>query len=356
MPCKLAIPTASLGHCSAGHSLDSKLAAAQSYGYQGVEISYDDVQAVADWGDQASAALKIRFKCHKLGLEIVCLQPFLDYEGLVDRSEHRVRYSELLHWLKLARTLGTDMIMIPANALSEDKVTDSLELIIKDLQKAADAASQEHPHIRIAYESRCSATRIDRWEYCWDVVEKVNRPNFGMCLDAIHIAGRIFADPAASSGCVLDGNKAVELSMHRFVQRVKAHQDRIFYVQMGDARRPDEPILPGTSDYDPKQSPRMIWSYNYRLFYCEEARGAYLPMREIAEAIFNGVGFEGWVSLELFNRRMDCRDSNVPMDLARRGAISWRKLANDMGWWPTLPASDINAVCQTTAKWHKAVL
>ncbi|MCJ1329327.1 hypothetical protein MMC10_006006 [Thelotrema lepadinum] len=339
MACKLAIPTASLGHCSAGHSLDSKLAAAQSYGYQGVEISYDDVQAVAGQGDQTSAALKIRSKCQKMGVEIVCLQPFPDYEGLVDRSEHQVRYSELLNWLSLARTLGTDMVMIPANALSEDKVTDNLELVVKDLQKAADAAWQETPHIRIAYESRCSATRIDRWEFCWDVVKKVGRPNFGVCLDAVHIAGRIFADPAASSGCVPDGYKMVELSMHRFIQRVKAYRDRIFYVQMGDARRPDEPIVPGSSDYDPKQPPRMIWSRNYRLFYREEARGAYLPMREIAEAIFNGVGFEGWVSLELFNRRMDCQDSNLPMDLARRGAISWHKLANDMGWWPTLTSN-----------------
>lgn len=37
----------SLGHCSAGHSLETKLDAAKSCGYQGVEVSYEDIVAVA---------------------------------------------------------------------------------------------------------------------------------------------------------------------------------------------------------------------------------------------------------------------------------------------------------------------
>ena len=66
----------------------------------------------------------------------------------------------------------------------------------------------------------------------------------------------------------------------------------------------------------------MIWSMNYWLFYREEARGAYLPIWKIADTIFNGLGFEGWVSLELFNSRMEGEDANVLIKLARRGAIS----------------------------------
>ncbi|XXH04735.1 hypothetical protein Hte_011157 [Hypoxylon texense] len=348
----------SLGRCSAGHSLESKLDAAQSYGYQGVEICYEDLEAIASKPrhhpipfaclpppDQTTAALKIRASCEERGIEIVCLQPFPQYEGLLDRRERESRFSELLAWIKLARVLGTDMIMIPASSLPEDEVTGDMELIAEDFRKAADAGRREHPHIRFAYESRCSATRIDKWEFGWDVVERVARPNFGMCLDTFHIAGRIFADPAIPCGRVPGGEKAVETSMQRLVKRVKAHRDKVFLVQMGDARRPDEPIVQGSADYDPEQTPRMIWSRKYRLFYGEEARGAYLPIREIAAAIFNDVGFEGWVSVELFSSRMECRDPNVPKELARRGAISWRKLANDMGWWPTLPAPGTGAVC-----------
>jgi 4-hydroxyphenylpyruvate dioxygenase len=344
----------SLGHCSAGHSLDSKLDAAQSYGYQGVEICYEDLVAIASQlphgripdaslppMNQITAASRIAALCQDRGIEILCLQPFPQYEGLVNQQEHKSRFSELLIWVKLARVLGTGMIMIPASSLPEDQVTGDLEVIVKDFQRAADAGRREQPHIRFAYESRCSATYIDRWEFCWDVVERVDRPNFGMCLDTFHMAACIFADPAIPLGRLPDGEKAVEMSMLRLVKRVK-DCDKVFLVQIGDARPPDEPIVPGSSDYDPEQRPRTIWSQKYRLFYREEARGAYLPIREIADTIFNSLGFEGWVSLELFNRRMDCAAANVPMELARRGAISWRKLANDMGWWPTLPnTSDV---------------
>lgn len=45
--CKIAIPTMSLGHCTAGHSLENKLDAAKSYGYEGVEVCYEDLVAVA---------------------------------------------------------------------------------------------------------------------------------------------------------------------------------------------------------------------------------------------------------------------------------------------------------------------
>ncbi|KAI1450462.1 putative dehydroshikimate dehydratase [Annulohypoxylon stygium] len=360
MPCKLAIPTMSLGHCSAGHSLETKLNAAQSYGYQGVEVCWEDLEAIANQNQcddlpiplpiamppigpfpsrgQITAALKIRTMCQDRGIEIVCLQPFMQYEGLLNRLEHESRFSELLVWIKLAHILGTDMIMMPSSSLPQDQVNTDLDSIAEDFQKAADAGRREQPPIRFACESRCSATRIDRWEFCWDVIKKVDRPNFGMCLDTFHMAGLIFADPAVPSGRVPDGEKAVKMSMQRLVKRVKVHCDKVFLVQMGDARLPDEPIVPGSPDYDTEQGQRMVWSRKYRLFYGEQAHGAYLPIKEIAETIFNGIGFEGWVSLELFNSRMDCRDPNVPTELARRGAISWHKLANDMGWWPTFPA------------------
>lgn len=345
MSCHLAIPTASLGRCSAGHLLETKLDAAKAYGYEGIELCYDDLLAVAGQRDTGTAAQEIKAMCKKRCLHIVCLQPFVEDEGALNRIEIESKLRELEVWIQLARILGTDMIMIPASVLPDEDITRDIDVIVNDLRRAADAGLKKKPHIRIAYESRCSSTRIDKWEFCWDVIHKVGRDNFGMCLDTVHIAGRVFADPAAPSGLVPDGMKAVELSMHRFVRRVKAHPEKIFYVQFGNARRPDEPIVPGSSDYDPKERPRGIWSHKYRLFYGEEARGAYLPINEIAEAVFNCVCFEGWVSAELFNPCMDSKDPNVPNDLARRGAIAWRKLGNDMGWWPTVPIPATDAIC-----------
>jgi 4-hydroxyphenylpyruvate dioxygenase len=74
----------------------------------------------------------------------------------------------------------------------------------------------------------------------------------------------------------------------------------------------------------------MSWSRNCRLFYGETGHGAYLPVLEVASAIFKDLGFEGWVSLELFNRLMSDPGSWVPETLALRGAISWQKLVNDL--------------------------
>ncbi|KAI0467074.1 hypothetical protein F4859DRAFT_518506 [Xylaria cf. heliscus] len=70
---------------------------------------------------------------------MICLQPFMQYEGLVDRREHESRFSELQIWVKIALALGTDMVMIPANSIPKCKAVGGLKLIVKDLWKAANA-------------------------------------------------------------------------------------------------------------------------------------------------------------------------------------------------------------------------
>ncbi|KAK6333989.1 hypothetical protein TWF696_002500 [Orbilia brochopaga] len=360
MTYKLAIPTRSLGHASANHSLVNKLDAAKGYGYQGVEICFEDLLSVANeqpsspaqfcpnpslkWIDVA--AVKVKGMCEEKGIEIVCLQLFHQYEGLVNALDREVRFLELVNWIQIARILGTRMIIIPAASLPADETTKDLEVIANYFRQAADAGLMHCPHIHIAYESQCSATYIDRWEFCWDVVRKVDRHNFGMCLDTFHMAACIFADPTIPSGCLTNGATAVELSMQRLVKAMEANCEKIFHVQIGDARLPDEPIVPGSPDYDPEQWPRTVWSENYRLFYREEGRGAYLPIMKISDTIFNHVGYEGWVSLEIFNRVMNCENASVPEELARRGAVSWQKLIDDMGWWvPPANLGVASAVC-----------
>lgn len=252
--------------------------------------------------------------------------------GTLDRNEYEERFQELQVWIQVARALGTDMIMMHASALPADRVGNR-DLIIKALQKAADAAQTETPHIRFAFESRCSATRVDKWEYSRDVIQAADRPNLGLCLDAVHIAGRIFADPATPSSRVPGGHAAIDLSLRRLVKLIKPECEKVFLVQSGDARPPDEPVGPGSFEYSPKSTPRMVWSQKYRLFYGERNRGGFLPMEQIVDTILDGFEYKGWVSLELFSDRTDDLNPQVRTELARRGAVSWKKLAEDMGWW-----------------------
>ncbi|KAK3362030.1 putative dehydroshikimate dehydratase [Lasiosphaeria ovina] len=352
MQCKLAISSMSLGRCFAGHSLARKLDAAQKYGYRGIELFHEDLADIADRlsrdppsragpsaAAQLAAARKIRHMCKARGLDIVCLQPFMHYDGLLDRTEHERHLQKLDLWIKLAHELETDLIQIPANFLPAEHVTEDLDLIVADLREVADIGLQATPPIRFAYESLCWSTRVDRWELCWEVVQRVDSPNFGMCLDTFNIAGRIYADPAAVSGRTPDAEEAVRRSISALVSQVDV--SKVFYVQVVDAERLREPLLPGHPYYHPDQPTRMSWSRNCRLFYGEKQYGAYLPVREISWAFFHGLGFEGWVSLELFNRRMSDEGPEVPEELARRGAISWAKLSKDMRFplAPDVPAS-----------------
>ncbi|KAJ4291475.1 3-dehydroshikimate dehydratase [Collariella sp. IMI 366227] len=341
MAYKLGITSMSLGRCYAGHSFIAKLDAAYKHGYQGIELFYEDLAEVAEHlfsepptlsgpseSAQMAAARHILSLCRTRNISIICLQPFSHYDGLLNRSEHSRRISQLHFWIDLAHELNTDMIQVPANFLPAEFVTTDLELIVSDLCEVADIGLAANPPVRFAYESLCWSTHVDTWELCWEVVRRVDRPNFGMCLDSFNIAGRIFADPTVASGKMVDAERAVHQSMARLVEQVDVN--KVFYVQVVDAERLSEPLLPDHLFYSAEQPARMSWSRNCRLFYGEKDRGAYLPIKEIASAFFHGIGFKGWVSLELFNRRMADTGAEVPEELARRGAISWAKLQKDM--------------------------
>jgi 4-hydroxyphenylpyruvate dioxygenase len=361
MPCSLAISTMSLGRSAAGHSLAKRLDMAQRHGYEGIEVFYEDLVYLARQLELTSpstltsllsssphshtpsadfdplpesklqAARQIRQLCTVRHLEIVCLQPFMHYEGLLDRAAHARRLEEFKLWLELAHEMETDLIAIPSSFLPAEQVSDDMELIVSDLREAADLAAAANPPLRLSYEALAWGTRVSTVEESWDVVRRVDRSNFGICLDSFNIAARLFADPAAESGTVGTPKEAlagVMGSMARLVAEIDPA--KIFYVQIVDGERLEAPLVKGHPFYQPDQPPRMSWSRNCRLFYREGDKGAYLPVREIAWAIFQEMGFDGWVSMELFNRRMSDKGEEVPEELAMRGAESWKRLVDDM--------------------------
>lgn len=334
----------SLGHAAAGHSLIHKLDMVQKYGYQGIELFYADFLDHAAQFEKTSptissdntpsrtaqleAARDVRQLCAVRGITIICLQPFAHYEGLLDRSVHEEHIEKLDLWIDLAHELGTDIIQVPSSFLPASQVSDDMDLMVSDLQKIADIGAAANPPIRYVYEALCWGTRVNLWEQSWEIVKRVDRPNFGLCLDSFNIAGRIYADPTSPEGMTTNAAEVVTKSMERLVREVDVK--RVFYVQIVDAERLLSPLVEGHAFYNSEQPPRMSWSRNCRLFYGEQDHGAYLPVKEIAEAFFHKLGFEGWVSLELFNRRMNDTDKDVPQELAQRGAISWAKLVQDL--------------------------
>ena len=334
MPHRLAIASMSLGRASV-HKLPNKLDQAAKHGFEGIELFFEDLEHLSRelYGGTTpenliAAAKEVRKLCADRNLQIICLQPFMHYEGLKDRQEHAARIDQLRLWFKIAKALGTDVIQIPSSFLPKDVITADVDTIVQDLREVAEMGLRESPVIRFAYESLSWATHVDTWEQCWEIVSLVDCPNFGICLDTFNIAGRVYADPAAQSGKTFSADADIKASIERLGKTVD--RKKVFFVQVVDAERLDYPLVKGHEYYNSDQLPRMSWSRNCRLFYGEQDRGGYLPVRELADAFLNSIGYEGWWSLELFNRVMADKDPTIPAQLASRGAISWQKLKKDL--------------------------
>ncbi|KAH7336293.1 xylose isomerase-like protein [Rhexocercosporidium sp. MPI-PUGE-AT-0058] len=340
MSYKPAIASMSLGRAWV-HKLPYKLDQAQANNLTGVEIFFEDLEYLAREESgissneapspeaQLHAAETIRKLCDDRELEIIGLQPFMHYEGLLDREEHARRIEKMKLWFKIAKILGTDVIQIPASFLGTDQITGHLDVVVGDLRKVADMGLRESPVIKFAYEDLCWSTYFDTWQKGWDLVERVDRPNFGMCLDTYNISGRVYGDPASPTGKTPNAENDMKASLEELVKRVDVK--KIFYIQVVDAEKMRDPLVEGHAFYAADQPARMSWSRNARLFAFEEA--GYLPVLDVTRAIIEGLGYKGWVSMELFSRTMNEPGDEVPKAHARRAREAWEKLEREMSNW-----------------------
>ena len=330
---KPAIATVSLGS-AAHHPIATKIDAAAKHGQEGLELFHDDLASLAqtlrheagtsapartDREYEIDAAHAIAHLAAERGLTILALQPFRHYEGLRDRDAHATRLDELRHWAALCQVLGDSLfILIPSSFLPETEISGDRELIASDLAAAADAAFP----VRIAYEALAWGTYVNTWEECWALVQAADRPNLGICLDTFNIAARVWADPTSVTGQLgVRADAELAASMHRLVNEVDP--SKVLMVQLADGERvdPKEEFL-----HAPGLCTLLAWSRNARLFPCEEERGGYLPIREVADACLNGLGYSGWVSMEVFSRTLLSDASCVPTEHAARASRSWQRV------------------------------
>lgn len=323
------------------HELPPKLKAAAASGLPGIEIFFEDLLYLASSypggatpANQLLAARSMRTMCDTLNLEIMGIGPFNNCEGLLDPAAKAAKLVELDLWFEIARILGTDLIQIPCTFMTEG-VTGDVSIVARDLREIADIGAAQNPPFRFAYENLCWGTFNDTWDKAWNVVKTVDRDNFGMCLDTFNIAGRSWADPSSPTGKLPNADAVFTASMKRMAAEIDLK--KVFYVQVVDAERLSRPLDTTHAFHVDGQKPRMSWSRNCRLFICEEDRGGYLPVIECLKAICGskengGLGYKGWVSMELFNRSLISEDSAVPVEHADRAMESWKRLVGRMGW------------------------
>ncbi|CEJ53741.1 hypothetical protein PMG11_00085 [Penicillium brasilianum] len=299
-----AIMSASLGRAWL-HNLHYKIEQAAKAGFKGIEIFYEDLDYAAreaSGSDSPSAE---------------------DILSAADRVHESCQAQGLQLWFQIAKRLETDTIQIPANFLPAEQLTDDLDIIAADLRQVADMGAAESPIVRFAYENLCWSTYIDTWEKLWQVVKRVDRPNFGMCLDTFNIAGRVWADPADATGKTQNADADLKQSLERMVAEIDL--TKVFYIQVVDAERMESPLVSGHPFHVDGQPARMSWSRNARTFMYENDRGAYMPVEDVAKTIINGLGYKGYVSMELFSRTMAETGKHVPDEHAARGIAAWKK-------------------------------
>ncbi|KAK9319302.1 xylose isomerase-like protein [Lipomyces orientalis] len=322
----ISIASLSLGRAP-HHDLAEKIHAASAAGFQGIELYYEDIELHAKQSSDGSfeenilkSAQVFKDLCDECNLKVIVLQPFTNYDGLLDPAEHAQQIDKIKLWFKIAKVVGTDLILVTSNFFSEGTTGDD-DRIVADLLEIVELGEKENPPVRFAYEAISWGARKNTWQQTWKIVKKANRPNLGLCLDTFHIVARTWADVTRESGVRPNANKALAADLKECAAEVPL--DKIFLVQLSDAERLHKPLDADHEWYSPDYPPDMIWSRNARIFPYETDRNGYFPIEKIVRSWVNDWGYRGWMSYELYHRDLYDPSPSVPQEFAERGMKSW---------------------------------
>jgi sugar phosphate isomerase/epimerase len=302
--------TCSLGSPSNPPPLLDRLHAISSAGFSAVELSFPDILShgetllghqvqPSNYDELCKVATDIKKECDKRNLGIMMLQPFANYEGWPEGSDGRKDAMDRARgWIRIMQACGTDMLQVGSTDTPIEKLDKSK--IISDLQVLCDMLS-EHG-FRLAYENWCWSTHAPDWKDVWSIVQKVDRPNIGLCLDTFQTAGGEWGDPRTASGVRDDVSKdELEKQFKKSLDDLSNSipKDKIYLLQISDAYKVPQPF---NAERDQAGLlPRGRWSHDFRpLPY----NGGYLPVVDVARAVLK-TGFRGWFSYEVFDGGSD---------------------------------------------------
>ncbi|KAH9994742.1 3-dehydroshikimate dehydratase [Xylariaceae sp. FL0662B] len=325
--------TCSIGH-NESHTLPLKLKAIAEAGFDAIELSMPDILSYGkmlngqepdpkdyDALVEIGKAIKAQTQAH--GLKILMLQPFANFEGWPKESkERRDAFERAKGWMRVMEAVGTDMLQVGSSDAAS--ISSSFDDLASDLAELADLCAAKGQ--RIAYENWCWATRAPNWKDVWQIVQKANRPNLGLCLDTFQSAGGEWADPTTRSG-LLEGVSKADLTSRwqRSLVELAATipVEKIYLLQISDAYKMDPPIEADEDDQGLR--PRGQWSHDWRPLPYD---GGYLPVQDFLKAVL-GTGFRGWLSIEVF----DGKGSEKCSDMGEFGQKAMASLEKLLQIW-----------------------
>jgi 4-hydroxyphenylpyruvate dioxygenase len=236
---------------SLGGTLRDKLAAIAEAGFEGLEIFETDI--LAHDGPPADVGRMAR----DLGLEIIALQPFRDFEGMPEPRRSR-NFERARRKFELMAELGTNRLLVCSNV--SPQILGGIDRAAEDLRALGELAAGAG--VEIAFEALSWGRWIRDWRDAWEAVRRADHPNVRLVLDSFH---------TLAPGYPVEPIRAVPADRIAFVQLADAPAIQMDILQLSRHLR----LFPGQGDLD---------------------------VPGFLEAV-RATGYDGWISHEIFNDR-----------------------------------------------------
>ncbi|EJC99142.1 xylose isomerase-like protein [Fomitiporia mediterranea MF3/22] len=331
------------------HTLPSKLRAISEAGFKWTEIALPDLEKYAsssshgykeldssgtgDIGKLLDAAKDIRKLCDQLGLCVLTVMPFSQFEGYDDASKLEQGLNRARTWFKVLKALRCRTLQVGSS--NDPSISSDYDLMAKNLQALAEEAAVQDPPILIAYEMWAWGIHVNSWEHIFDICRRVNRPNFGLCLDTFqisvtHMASEICLPNALSPSNVPPPSTPLSESLTDLTHMLSQHTDKIFYLQISDGSRIDPHALEAEAK---AQGIHPLYAYSnaYRpLPFQKVSRPGFLPVLDVICAVL-ATGWRGPWSYEVFYAEDQNRDDpDVPRRWTRDAMDSHARILAEL--------------------------
>ncbi|KAL7277108.1 hypothetical protein ACG7TL_008953 [Trametes sanguinea] len=338
------------------HTLPLKLRAIAEAGFDQAEVAFPDLEAYAeqefpgyrklddrgngDLDKLVQAAEQVRKLCDKLRISILAVHPFSQFEGYEETQKRAIGFDRAASWFKVLKALNCQMLQV--GSTPDPSTSSDYDVIARDLRQLADEAAAQDPPIRIAYELWAWGIHVNTWEHTWEVCKRVDRPNFGLCLDTFQICARAYADPTTADGLLRDppaGSANTQLASSLRALSTTVPPEKIFYFQISDGSRRATPDALRKAAKEQGIDPLYAWSNAWRpLPYMDtvcpradkDSWGGYLPVADVCEAVLK-TGWKGPWSYEVFYEEdMSREDSAIPAKWAKAAMSSHQLLVKEL--------------------------
>lgn len=199
-------------------SLESKLDAAASAGFSQITLWAKDLVGHPDGYEAALNEVRLS------GLRVNAIQVMRDYEGL-SGPLHRYKIETVKTMLRLCESVAAERLLICSSTSAH--ASGDIDHIAADLRKVAMLATPLG--IRVGYEALSWGRHVSDFELSWEIVQRADRANLGVCIDSFHLL----------ANCGLNGTN--------FDALASIPGERIAFVQLSDflwkaVRTPEERI------------------------------------------------------------------------------------------------------------------